>query len=585
MSVAGGPYVLLGSGWHDICPLDFADLDTPVEVGPINAGAPPTYLQESQWPHAHNFLVFLYTHVRPNLPYIQELMSKLPILTPQQALEELARRKGLIAKEGSFRLEDYLFDKQLSFVKDPAPFKVGVTTRRAGKTISCVADITHTALENANVICLYITLSRKNAKRLVWPEFKKLNHLFKLNAEINEADLSMHFPNGSVVYLLGAADRTSIEDFRGLAIKKVYLDESQSFPSYIEQLIDDVLSPALMDHDGQLVLIGTPGPLPVGYFYDLTKNERWSHHFWSFFDNPRMPFLKMGKSHQDMLDRELHRRGVTVADPSIQREWFGKWVVDENSLVYRYDATKQDYDSLPKGNWTYLLGVDLGFHDADALAVIAYNAKDPNTYLVEEIVTKNQDITALCSQIDHLTKKYDLAKIVVDTGGLGKKITEEIQKRFLVPMVAAEKTRKAEFIELMNSEMRSGRFKIKANSLFAHDSQKVEWDNDRSTPDKKYISDRFHSDICEAVLYVWRESYGFAYKAPPTYPEFGTVEWSLKESEKMFQAELEKYQEQRDAEKEWGDQEIELDDSKLQDLDRPRVRYQALFDARKKIED
>lgn len=512
-------------------------------------------------------------------------MQKPPLLTPAQALQELARRKGLIASEGSFRLEDYLFDKQLTFVKDPSPFKVGVTTRRAGKTISCVADLTHTALENANVICLYITLSRKNAKRLVWPEFKKLNHLFNLKAEVNEADLSMHFPNGSVVYLLGAADRTSIEDFRGLAIKKVYLDESQSFPSYIEQLIDDVLSPALMDHDGQLILIGTPGPLPVGYFYDLTKNNKWSHHFWSFFDNPRMPFLKMGKTHQDMLDRELTRRGVDASDPSIQREWFGRWVVDENSLVYRYDAKKQDYDTLPDLKWTYLLGVDLGFHDADALAVIAYSPKDPNTYLVEEVVTPGQDIEALCRQIDLLTQKYDLSKIVVDTGGLGKKIAESIQSRFLVPMVAAEKNRKNEFIELMNSEMRNGRFKIKATSRFAHDSQKVEWDNDRSTPDKKYISDRFHSDICEAVLYVWRESYGFAYKAPASYPEFGTVEWSLKESEKMFQVELEKYQEQRDAEKEWGEQEVELDDSKLQDLDRPRGRYQALFDARKKTED
>ena len=170
-------------------------------------------------------------------------MPKHPALTERQILEELARRKGLLSQDGQFRLEDHLFDKQLAFVQDPAPFKLGVTTRRAGKTISCVADLTYTAIANEGVIVLYITLSRKNAKRLVWPEFKKLNTKYKLGAEINETDLSMHFPNGSVAYILGASDRTSIEDFRGLAIKKVYLDESQSFPAYIEQLIDDVLSP------------------------------------------------------------------------------------------------------------------------------------------------------------------------------------------------------------------------------------------------------------------------------------------------------------------------------------------------------
>lgn len=503
-------------------------------------------------------------------------------ISSRAALEEIARRKGLIASPGSFRLEDYLFDKQLAFVKDPAPFKLGVTTRRAGKTISCVADLVHTALANDSVVVLYITLSRKNAKRLVWPEFKKINNKFKLGAEVNEADLTMTFPNGSVAYVLGAADRSSIEDFRGLAIKKVYLDESQSFPAYIESLIDDVLSPALMDHDGQLILIGTPGPIPNGYFYDLTKSPNWSHHQWSFFDNPCMPFLKMGKTHQDMLDRELKRRGVKLDDPSIQREWFGKWVVDINSLVYKYTPTIQDFDVLPVGKWTYILGVDLGYKDADAIAVIAYDTKNPCTYLLDEVVTHGQDISALCAQIEVLTKKYDISKIVVDTGGLGKKITEEIQKRFLVPMVAAEKVRKSEFIELMNDAMRTGKFKIKAGSKFAFDAQKVEWDHDKSTPDKKVISDRFHSDICEAVLYAWRESYGFTYKTPATKPEFGTVEWALEESEKMFTVELEKYQEKRDLEKEWGEQEVELDNSRLQDLDRPKLRYQGAFDKRKK---
>ena len=335
-----------------------------------------------------------------------------------------------------------------------------------------------------------------------------------------------------------------------------------------------------MDHNGQLVLIGTPGPIPNGYFYDLTKNANWSHHFWSFFDNPRMPFLKMGYTHQDMLDRELKRRGVVMTDPSIQREWFGKWVVEEGSLVYKYDSTKQDYSELPKGNWTYLLGVDLGFKDADALAVIAYDTNNPNTYLLEEKVTHGQDISALCNQIEELSHRYDIAKIVVDTGGLGKKITEEIQKRFLIPMVAAEKTRKAEYIELMNDAMRTGRFKIKATSQFAFDAQKVEWDHDKSTPDKKIISDRFHSDICEAVLYAWRESYAFTFKAKPEYPEFGTVAWTNAQSEAMFQAELEKYTEKQNMEKEYGEEEVELDDSRLQVLDRPRGRYHDRFSDR-----
>lgn len=457
-------------------------------------------------------------------------------------LLEYKKRKTIAPPK--FCLEDYLFAEQLAFVRDPSPFKTAVTTRRAGKSTSCVADLISTALETADCVCLYITLSRKNAKRLVWPEFKKINKRFKLEGEPNETDLSMTFPNGSVIYLLGTKDRGAIEDLRGLPIKKAYLDESQSFPAYIKELIDDVIGPALMDHDGSLCLIGTPGPIPSGYFFDLTKNPNWSHHFWSFFDNPFIA-IKSKKTHQQMLDRELKRRGVDVNDPSIQREWFGKWVVDKNCLVYQYDDALNNYTTLPelpKGStWNYILGIDLGFDDADALALLAYSAHVPETYLVEEIITPNQDITSLVAQIDDLRKRYDISKIVIDTGGLGKKITEEITRRYKIPMVAAEKQRKFEYIDLMNADLRTGKLKIKSLSRFSQDANKVEWDAEKTTPDKKVISKRFHSDICEAVLYAWRESYGFVFEKE-TGPKPGTSEWFKMEEDKMYESEFERLQ-------------------------------------------
>lgn len=460
----------------------------------------------------------------------------MPKLTREEALRELARRRGLLGEPGTFRLEHYLFDKQLAFVKDPASFKIAVTTRRAGKSISCVADLTHTALETPECVVLYITLSRKNAKRLVWPEFKKLNKLFQLGGDINEADLTITYPNGSVAYILGASDRGSIEDFRGLALKKVYLDESQSFPAYIEQLVDDVLGPALMDHDGQLVLIGTPGPVPNGYFYDLAHNANWSHHHWSFFDNPKLPFLLKGKTHQDMLNRELERRGVKAADPSIQREWFGKWIVDTNSLVFRYTEGANDYGTLPSGKWTYILGVDYGYNDSDALAVLAYSDGHSEVYLVEERITAKQDIAALCAQIDELNAIYSFDRMVFDTGGLGKKITEEISKRYSCPMLPADKVRKQEKIELLNDALRTKKFLAKRSSRFAHDAAKVEWDHDKSTPDKRVISDRFHSDICDAVLYAFTECYHFLYTPKKADAVYGSQEWMREEEDRMFEA-------------------------------------------------
>lgn len=450
-------------------------------------------------------------------------------------LKELARRESR-----QFKIEDYLFDKQLKFVLDPAPFKLAVTTRRAGKSVSCAADLTNECINSPDVVCLYITLSRKNAKRLIWPWFKKLNREYNLGGVTNESDLSITYPNGSILYILGASDRQSIEDVRGLSIKKAYLDESQSFPEYIKELVDEVIGPALMDHAGTLVLIGTPGPIPTGYFYELTKNKEWSQHKWSFFDNYKLPFLKRGITHQDILDRELKRRGVSTDDPSIRREWFAEWSLDVDSLVYRYNTAVNAFKDVPKLAWNYILGVDMGYDDADALAVLAWHESTPDTYVMEEIITRGQDITELVQQIESLRKRYDISKIVVDTGGLGKKITEEISRRYKIAVQPADKNRKFEYIELMNGALRTGTLKARPESRFAQDCMKVEWDHDKSTPSRKVVSSRFHSDICDAVLYAWRESYSYTHERAKDKPKYGTVEWQQAESERL-EAEAEEH--------------------------------------------
>jgi hypothetical protein len=443
--------------------------------------------------------------------------------------QELAKRE----RGSLFNLEKFLFKEQLAFVRDPAPFKTAVCSRRAGKTIACAADLLETASGESNVICLYITLSRLNAKRIIWREIKKINKKFKLGGVPNESELSIAFSNGSFIYCCGAKDRTQIENFRGLAIKKAYLDESQGFPAYIKELIDDVIGPALMDHAGTLSLIGTPGPIPVGYFHECSKNIEWSHYFWTFWQNPHI------KNKEVVFERELTRRGVDRENPSIQREWFGKWIHDSESLVYKYDEKVNHFDVLPEGELVYILGVDIGFEDADALAVLCWSEKSPATYLVEEVITTKQGITPLANQIKALTEKYQISKIVADFGGLGKKISEEITRRWHIPIEAADKTQKVANIELMNDALRRGHFLAKRTSRFATDSMLLEWDKEKETPDKKVISGRFHSDILDAALYSFRKSPAYTWSPEPVKPKYGTKEWAKAQTDEMDEKALE----------------------------------------------
>lgn len=471
------------------------------------------------------------------------------LLTEKTLQRALSKKKRVKTEAFRFRLEDHLFKEQLAFVLDTSPTKVAVCSRRAGKTTACAADLVYTAINNPNTVSLYITLSRNNAKKIIWREIKQLNKNYELKGVENLSELSVTFPNGSIIYLSGAKDNSEIEKFRGLALKLVYIDEAQSFREYIRELINDVLSPALMDYSGTLNLIGTPGPIPVGFFYDAYEHSMtWSRHHWTFFDNPFI--IKKSKiSHQEMLNRELTRRGVAVTDPSIQREFLGRFVLDSNSLLVRYNIQLDDFSTLPADKkYNYIMGIDLGFDDADAIAVLAWSDDAPTTYLVEELVVPQQGITELIKQVESLRTKYDVSKIVIDQGGLGKKIAEEMRRRHGIPVEPADKARKMENISFLNDALRTSRFRAKGNSKFAQDSYLVEIDKDKSTPDKIKVSDRYHSDIIDAVLYAFKESPAFAYQLPKVKHPVGSNAWAKEQEDEMFEHEMQKLQEQQEVE-------------------------------------
>lgn len=446
-------------------------------------------------------------------------------------------------KESPFDLSSVLFKQQLPFGLDEARHQTAVTPRRAGKSYAIAAKLLSAARKRPGCVCLYITKSRLNAKRILWRILKGLNTEHSLGGVPKEGELCLEMLNGARIYLSGAAHEEEVENYRGLPIALAVIDEAQSFPSYIEKLVDEVLVPALTDYAGTLALVGTPGPVPVGYFHSATQNAKWTHHNWSVFDNIHLA-AKSGRSTQSLLNEELERRGVSIEDPVIQREWFGRWVLDTNSLVFRYDPAINARK--PKEHQHHVIGFDLGFDDADAIAVLGWSDNSPDLDLVYESIKTKQTLTPLAKELQVLYDRYQPLAMVGDFGGLGKKIAAELTERTGLPLEAAEKERKLEHIELLNDSLRTGHFFAPADSRFAQDCQLVEFD--RSNPEKPKISSRYHSDIADAALYAHRKCLQWLFVPPkqPAAPR-GTPEWHA-EQQKAAQAEiLESFESQMEA--------------------------------------
>lgn len=447
---------------------------------------------------------------------------------------ELARRVADRQKNNLrvFRIEDYCFDKQIQFIRDTSRFKDAVCSRRSGKSVSCAADLIDTALNWPGDVA-YITLDRKTAKKILWRTLLQIIKEYKISAKIDNTELIISFGNGNNIFVSGAKDASEIEKFRGLALRKVYIDEVQSFRSYIKDLVEDVIEPALTDYNGSLVLIGTPGPVPSGFFYTASHSPGWSHHHWSMQDNPHIK-LKSGREPLDIIKELAERRGLSITDPSIQREYFGKWEKDENSLVLRFNPGRNIIVGVPE-NLQYVLGIDIGWNDADAIAVLGYSSTTNNVYLVEEWVQSKQTIGELVVEIKRLQGKYEPVKMVMDAGALGKKIQEEILQRYQINIDAAEKSRKHEFISLFNDDLMTGAFKAIPDTRFEEDCNLVQWDYDN--PEKPVISRRYHSDVVDATIYAWRECRH--YFKPEPKAQKPTVDQYMKELEELEAEEME----------------------------------------------
>lgn len=441
---------------------------------------------------------------------------------------ELGKRK--LRKE---LVLDTRYSAQNAFIQDSNRFVAAQCSRRAGKTTGLIYRFAKTLERHPGSQCIYLALTRESAKDIMWNALIEVSEQHNLGWTFTESKLEMRCPNGASLKLYGADQKNFIKRLKGRKYPGIAIDEAQDFGVHLRSLIDDVLTPSTIDYvDGWIALTGTPGPVPQGYFFEVTESGRYGYslHKWTVNENPAIrdaeAFIQELKLKQEWDDR----------NPTLLREWRNQWVLDVQSLWVQYKESLNDYKTLPTVKWNYILGIDLGYKDADAMAVLAWSEADPCTYLVEEQTIRGQGITELAEQVNALTKKYDIAKMVIDQGGLGLKIAEEMRRRFHIPVIGAEKQRKQEAVKFLNDTMRQGRFKAMASSQFAQDSYLIQIDYEKTTPDRIVIKKNYHSDIIDAVLYAFRESPAFTYQKPKPVPKANTPEYFDAETSAMEEA-------------------------------------------------
>lgn len=435
------------------------------------------------------------------------------------------------------RVRAQLFDRQVAVLEDDARYLVAHPGRRAGKTWTNLGFLLDAALTcPPDAVCPYIAPTRKRAKRIAWGPLHRLTEAAGVAVEYNNTDLEATLPHGAKIWIAGCSDVTQVEDFRGIAAGAAAIDEAGSFPSYLDSLINDALIPALADFGGRLLLSGTPPVAPVGFFYRAGYEQSvpgfGQPHHWTMRENAKFP----GDAEREMRD-VIVRRKWTEDHPTYRREWLGEFVTDYSMLVYDYhDGVLVEHTE--PGPMRYILGVDLGWSETKtttAFALVGYCVDKPITYVMRTWAMTQLTTQQIASEIRKVESEVGrLQAIVVDPGGLGSKYISELQLRERIAVQAAEKTDKVGFIQLMNSDMRTGRLRCvrEGTEHLIGEWLVLPWADETRRKEKDGVPNH-HSD---ATLYAWRRSLAFAFRpGEPARPAVGTPEASEDEERRMIE--------------------------------------------------
>jgi len=435
-------------------------------------------------------------------------------LSPDDLAAEKARRA---AGARVYDFTDPKFEKQTAFLRDPARFKLALCTRRAGKTEGAARDLLQCAMNVPGSVGIFFGRTRVSAKNVIWRILRKYIEKFSLAVDINKTELSISFTNGSQIFLAGV-DATADErdKYLGMPLYRVYIDECASHRQDLYELVVGVVMPALVDHDGTVCLLGTPGNFTRGLFFRISQGTSdpdfpdppCSVHKWTAFDNPYM-----AKKWAAEIEKIKVERPAFMLTPLFAQHYLGKWVVDDARRIYPFDD-KLNLFKLPlhvQKDWSYVIGVDLGYEDDSAFVVLAYSKQDPNVYVVYAHKKKRMDITAVANHTKDLLLRFGMQSVVV-IDGAAKQSVMEMVKRHDLSLINAQKTEKAQFQALLAAEMGQGKVKIAAgelcNPLVDEICRLIKAD-----PKPGQVIWKEHpgcaNHLCDAFLYAWRYTHGY----------------------------------------------------------------------------
>lgn len=326
-----------------------------------------------------------------------------------------------------------------------------------------------------------------------------------------EKDKTWSFPSGASLTFGFLDTENDRYRYQGAELQFLGLDEATQFPEgWYRYLLSRLRRAKGSDIPIRARLGSNPGGL----------GHAWVHNRFVLSEDPERRFIPATLVDNPHLDTEEYRRSLSLLDTTTRRQLEdGIWVQDASGLVYRKPLTLNNRPYAMSEDWAYLLGMDFGIKDATAYVVLGWRKNDRSVYVLESFKQSGMTVTEAAEKVREFQNQYPFSMVVGDLGGMGKAFGEEFQRRWGIPIEAAQKTNKRGYIGLLNGAIERKELVVvePMNAGLLKELAELPWADEAHMKE----ADGFENHLTDALLYAWRASTAFSQTIavpPPTDP-------------------------------------------------------------------
>ena len=344
-----------------------------------------------------------------------------------------------------------------------------------------------------------------------------------------EQEMEIRLFNGSAIYCDGLDDAQRIEKVLGREYGIIYINECHEVPYPTVTLLRTRLAQAVNKFSPKLLADLNP-----------TTTAHWSYKQWFAGIDPESmgplnlqlgTWLKVKLTPEDnrenLAEGFIERQLQTLSGLRRKRFYEGEYAeITELNVVtpvaFFTDPEFFDWVGDRKDELRFIGGLDLGFQDADAFAVLAYIPGYEETWVVYEYKSRRSEMEDLVNGIregiawvkanlpgmaisaDNLRVQSDHGTIRYGLEGDKKKSWQELKRLYGINAFPAMKRDAAISLEHLITDLQAGRMHIRANGPLHEESEQTIWTrNPIDQAIMRVIDDKaYHPDMLHAVRYA-----------------------------------------------------------------------------------